>query len=689
MADLLNIKSQSERGARRRKRAEKSIDLLATLGLLKKVRVEEGFTITASNVIPELKSAIIEAPAGILTIFSVFEGMYIYENDWYLGGVSSNNELFTFDFVTKKYIETLGEGVGVWVTTLLQGQPENLVIEYLPYANSTPATFLRNGSWANTTPGGYPGAESFVYPDSWPVPCLAPYGVLESAWVAVSGADIIYNGNSYSSMYNELALIGYMSNNSGIGARTLYSEQKLDQYNPTSSIWFMPVTEGVMGVSPVAGFKIPPIPGGEDRKFASIIKYEDGVYDARALLLSEIIPDILSPPETHTGDLMPAELRSIILTDPDISGRMGAFHSYSFTPGRSPVIFATLDLTNTQQGPFPAGADADWLDDPANEGDRDWRLSCHFLDTETGESWSFTAENFWDLLRARARNITIDEDLYTSPSNDDYLEGWYAALAVFDQFFGRPNHSFVVPWDTWTFVAEDSNLYAWTRYYGELRVERTGLVGLDSGHIIVPSVVTDNDGVRPTIRYAGNFGESEIPRYLCVCEKLERATSSEDLPQGQKEIIGMYVGTPFEAESWIEFGSFTVESETDTWTLCHVRVVYHDFAEASLPAESSDTIMMLGIVRRRYIDDDTLEEIIEYFSAVLVYNSVTGGEWSVAGKYPGINTIDPVYGERWSAELCLFGDNVLSPKMMKYISQPFSSSQLPYAPYDSYYSGLP
>lgn len=690
MTDLLNIRSQSDRGARRKKRAEASIDFLATFGLLKKVRIEDGFTITASNVIPELKTARIDAPAGLLTVFSTFNGMSIHERDCYYVGAFLRSELFTFDFVTKKYIETLGVGIGEWVTTLLQGQPENVVLEYLPYANSTPATFLRNGSWANNTPGGDPGPGSFIYPDSWPVPCMAPYGVQESAWLATSGADIIYDGNSYSSMYNELSLIGYVSNNKGIGGRTLYSEQKLDPYNPTSSILFMPVTAGVMGVSFVAGFKIPFSSTEEtDRRFANIIKYDDTLYDYRTLLLSEILPDIADPPDTHTGDLMPAGLRSILLSDAGISGRMGAFHALSSSPDRSPILFSTVDLTNTQQGPYAQGPDVDWLEDPVNIEDRDWRLSCHFIDTETGESWSFTAAQFWDLLRARARNFTIDEDWRTAPSNDTYKAGWYAALAVFDQFFGRPNHNFVVPWDTWTFQADDGNIYSWTRYYGNLKIERTGLVGLTAGDILVPAVVTENDGTRPTIRYAGKFGESEIPRYLCICEKLERATSSEDLVQGQKEILGMYVGTPFEVESWQEFGDFSIESETDTWTLCHVRVVYHDFFEGDLPADNYDSIMMIGIVRRRYVNQDTLEEVLEYFSAVLVYNSSTGGEWSVTGKYPGVDTIDPVYGERWSAEICLFGDDVLSPKMMKYLSQPFSASQLPYAPYDSYYSGLP
>ena len=97
--------------------------------------------------------------------------------------------------------------------------------------------------------------------------------------------------------------------------------------------------------------------------------------------------------------------------------------------------------------------------------------------------------------------------------------------------------------------------------------------------------------------------------------------------------------------------------------------------------------MVLGIVRRLYLDEDE-EEQISYYSAVLQYNTDTGGDWSIAGKYT-VDTIDPVFGERWSADLCLFGDSVLSVKMKKYISPPWAASQSPCGPYSGYYSGLP
>ncbi|GAG21530.1 unnamed protein product, partial [marine sediment metagenome] len=252
-------------------------------------------------------------------------------------------------------------------------------------------------------------------------------------------------------------------------------------------------------------------------------------------------------------------------------------------------------------------------------------------------------------------------------------------------FFGRPDHNAVTPHDTWTFHAADENVYTWSRYYGEVLLGREGITGLPAGTITVPGVVMDNDGTRPTIFYSGKLGTNEIPKYLCVCEKLERASGNEDLLQGQKEIMGLYVGDPFAGE-WQEFGQFAREVEGETWTLCQVRIANHEYFDED--SVTYDVIMLLGIARKRFISQDTELEVIEYYSASLEYNSILGGQWVISGKYK-VDTIDPVYGERWSADLCLFGDRVMSPKMKSYLSQPFSSSQLPYSPYDTYYSGLP
>ena len=409
-------------------------------------------------------------------------------------------------------------------------------------------------------------------------------------------------------------------------------------------------------------------------RFYGTINYTiDEVWAYLRIPLEAILVDPDNVPDSHTGDAMPAELRDIVLTDEETSICPHCFFSFSDEPDRFPVIFNTIDMTATLSK-YLGAADDDYLD--SNPSERKWRLSAHWIDTETGESWSFTSEQFFGLLQSKARNLFIG-------GTPETTENWESAVRVFRQFFGRPNRYFDVPHDTWTFNAGDRNLYTWTRYYGSIKIDRLGIYDFPDIH--VPQVVIDNDGIRPTIRFSGVFTDEEdnpVDRYICVCEKLERTVDTEDLPQGQKEILGMYLGTPFSEGSWERFGEFLVEVENETWTLCHTRIAYHEKAD-----DFSEEIMALGIVRRLFIDENE-EEQISYYSAVLKYNTEAGGSWAVTGRYT-VDTIDPVFGERWSADLCLFGDQVLTPKMKKYISPPWATSQSPCGPYDGYYSGLP
>jgi hypothetical protein len=317
---------------------------------------------------------------------------------------------------------------------------------------------------------------------------------------------------------------------------------------------------------------------------------------------------------------------------------------------------------------------------------------------ETGETWSFTADQFWDLLRDRVRNLTIDEDWRTASSSNLNTEDWHAAIATLWQFFGRPTHNFQVPHDTWTFPAENDEIYTWTRYYGNIKINKEGIHGLDPADILIPQVVSDNDGIRPTIRYSGLLGADEITeeagqhRYVCVCEKLERLTPDEDLPQGQKEIKGIFIGTPFAEDGWTEVPLLQITpAEGATWSLVHIRIATHRFNEGI------DRVMLLGVARKRFLDEDTGAEKINYYPCSIKYvadpdadpEDEPGGKWRVAGRYPNLNTFDPLFGERFSVEMSLYGDNILSPEMMKYLSPPAAMSQAPFGPYDGYYSGLP
>lgn len=680
MDSLLNIRAGSERASRRRKRGEAAVDLISTMGLPKKLKLEDGFTIQANNIIPDLKSAWIGAPAGLITVFGAYSGMKVYESDYFAGAVYSSGSMSTFDYVLKEYTDT-GLGLGDGLLLLLQGQPEETILYNYPYSNMNTAWFLRNGSWYMTEPIGGIIPASYQYPDSWPTAGVFPC-VEESAWLSLAGTDLIYDMTVNACVHHETVKIGHLSSNSQLGGRTMLTEQKVYTLRPPASAYRFPVSTGYREIRPVKYMDYP-IQDGL-RFFGTIVEYIDGIIFYDRINLETILHDPEDIPETHTGPVMPEPLREIMLHDEDCTCRPDNFYAFSNIPDKKPVVFAIIDLTSTVNLQHMTGADKAYFD--ANAKERKWRLSCHWLDMETGETWSFTGDQFWDLLDERVRNLTVGEDWETAPSSFYVDAGWRAAITVLDQWFGRPNHNFMVPHDTWNFHAEDGNIYAWSRYYGNIKITKAGIDGLDADGIRVPQIVTDTAGVRPTIFYSGLFdnGVSEpYGGYICVCEKLDRATASEDLPQGNKEVLEIYTGSPFIEDGWSEIAPFVKEVEGEAWSLVHVRVVFH-----KLLTDGSESLMLLGVARKMHLDNEE-NEVIQYYSGFLERNSITGGKWQLSGKYGQLDTIDPLYGDRMSVDMCLFGDNVLSPQMMKYPSPPHVMSQMPFGPYDDYYSGLP
>ncbi|MCI5211421.1 MAG: hypothetical protein D3910_22155, partial [Candidatus Electrothrix sp. ATG2] len=472
------------------------------------------------------------------------------------------------------------------------------------------------------------------------------------------GVDLNYNGSSTFSSEVEIRVANYISNGSSISPRTCFFEQYLWSERPSFSIWPQPVSNGYVSVLPVE-YQYYNFQDGR-RFYATVVRFTDGVLSYDRIYLDTLLPDPASVPETHTGPVMPGQLRTIVLNEVQSTVRPQSFYSFSDGYDGEVMLFNVIDLTNTDNTLNNAGSDVTYFQN--NPSQRKWRISCHFYNYGTGETWCFTADQFWDLLRQRVINLEIGESLEDAPSTSFNQDGWSAANNVLMHFFGRPNNHFHVPHDTWTFHGEDGDIYSWSRYYGNVRVTKSGIVGLESGDIVVPGVAALNGGVRPTIRYSQPTGETDTHRYLCVCEKLERLEPDEDLPQGQKEVLGIFVGTPFLESVWTELPLLDIDSDGEVWTLCHVRIAYHEYFGSSTDLSFEESIMLLGIVRRLFVDQETGEQIIQYYSAYLMYNGNGTERWALSGRY-NINTIDPVYGERWSADMTLFGDTILSRKM--------------------------
>ena len=384
MDRLLNTKASSERASRRKKRGEALIDQLVSLGLTKKTKNEDGFLIQGNNLIPELKSVFIEAPAGLITVFGTYYGMQVYEADGYTGAVYSFGTLSTYDFITKRYIET-GSGVGEWYSILIQGQKTDDILAVAPYSNMATSQFLRNGSFYNTTPIGII-SPSYQYPDSWPTAGVFPC-VSEQVWLSLAGTDLIYNSSVNADVHHEIVVSGHLSKNSLLGGRTMFSEQVVSFWRPTATAFPLPVSSGYREVRPV---RYMDYPFGSDsiRYFGTIVEEREGVLSYDRIPLDKILPDINDPPETHTGSLMPEELRNITLTDPECSLRpSGAFVAFSGIDKR-PIIFTILDYTSTEQlkhSVYPPGqnsSDQEYFDNNIEE--RKWRISCHCFNMETG-----------------------------------------------------------------------------------------------------------------------------------------------------------------------------------------------------------------------------------------------------------------------------------------------------------------
>jgi len=688
MDALFNTRAGSERASRRKKRGEAAVDFCADFGLLKKTRLEDGFLVQGTNIIPELKTAFISAPAGLITVFGTKKGTIFCESDNYAGAVYYNGITYGADYLLKQFLAD-GTGQDTNVTILLQGQREADILNAAPYYNTVEYQFNGTLSYYELDPGKILNQDSYTYHDSWHTPSVFPVGQAEQAFVGLAGRYLLYQEFSSFSSELEIRLSGHLSNGEQISGRTSFFDQYFHSVSPTRSVWPQPVSSGYMAISPVE-FLFYPLDSG-NKYYATAIKQIDGVLSYDRVYLDSILHDPLSIPTSHTGPVMPTELRDIILGDPQIVCRPGFFYCFSPALDAGPLLFNVIDITGTDNSFISIGADRNYFKD--NPSQRKWRLSCHFHDTETGETWSFHAEQFWPLLRERVINLEIIESLEDAPSTQFNIDGWSAANNVLRQFFGRPNNSFSVPHDTWMFHAEFGSLYTWTRYYGNIEIRRDGIFGLDPADIIVPAIIST--GIRPTIRYSGDrknpddpFGFPVAGRYTCVCEKLERLHPDENLPQGQKEILGIYVGTPFSPAAWEPIPVFEIDRDGETWSLCHVRVAYHEVAGSYSDTLFEEKILLLGIARRMFIDVKTLEEVINYYSVYMHYSYANGGKWSIAGRY-NVDTGDSVYGERWSADMCLFGDSVLTPKMMKYMSPPQGASQFPCGPYDGYERGLP
>lgn len=670
---IRKITHDSVRAITRRPRVGKALDKLNMMDAdLKNAKIYGGFGYQADNMIPEIEKGRVTSPAAVIVTCSTFYGVVLLQCDFFEGGLTTSKPMFALDDNMGTY-ENTGTGTNSKVAFLLDGQSEATIIDNFPYINTFPtADIIRTGSPYGFAPGApVPPWHVNIYPDDWPHVSVFPQPI-DNVWLSYCGMDFFHGEpeGAYDLTNSETTLLKLYGDNRVIGGRRTFLEQEwwVGGFRPTATSYPLPVTGGMRMMRPVE-FLYYPFSDGK-RYYATIVQKQDGLFEYDRVNMEDILP--VAGTVTHTGDFMPTTLRNIVLNDNNASARCHGFYCFTTEPGRKPIILNVIDITDTDNPRNPGGDDDDYLHN--NPTERDWKLSVHWNDTETGETWTYTAAQFWSLLESKQTQVVLGANWQTA---DEYYtgqpaSGWAAARLMLWQFFGRPNRAFSVPHDTHMFHAEDGNVYTWTRNYGTVQFTRLGL--FDYPSFYVPAICTSTDGVRPTIRYSGNG------RYVCLCEDLSEV----------KEVSEVYIGTPFVVDSWTQIAELPVE---ETGILSHVRVAYHNYDTES----GVESLLLLGIIRRTEIIDE-VEEIV-YFLANFSYNSTrSDNDWKVTARLTGIDTIDPAYdgnpayadGERVSWDISLFGDQRLSPKMMRYLSPPPGFSQMScISPYSNYSTGLP
>lgn len=560
------------------------------------------------------------APMGAVVLYSTIDGVSVMTADSWKSG-------FTGRQYMNALFKNLTSGTSV---NLIDRVPEEDMIAagFL----TIPATPILTGSWYNVAPGGFIDGTSYVHRDANPSPVVIPVLAGEAFWTNLSGnlfvdvnGDDIQDSPPYRQVQDS-SMTFYSSDGSGLNnRRTIVSEEASTIGIPSGVVTLLPSVELAAVRSHSQDYSVT---GGHRYAAMYYTGSTDGLLAGYFML------------STLTAN-MPAGLQSAIHDVPaDSSAWIHGNLAFSTVVDGYPTLLHSIDLTNSQAS-HATSSEVDWFED----NDYDWALSFHFNTIPSSTVYSVPVSQFLSLLDFLAQNVTM----ITGGVVD-----WNLAVYMFNQLFPRPNSSFSTPHDSVMFNAEDGNVYTWTRYYNSTRLGQFGSsdfnafkfthTGLFVTEIVIPTVVTDTDGIRPTITYAGDS------LYLCVCESLEPPLRVHEI----------HVGSPFTA--WTE-----IPVPTGTDNLVHVRPV----------RVKLNDIVLLGVIE----DAEGL-----YYFAFLKYTNGSG-EWVRMGQIPVIRP--DVYPDEVNWSIGVFGKGEFSIEIPQYLSQPTATTQMPIGPYSGYTRGMP
>jgi len=270
----------------------------------------------------------------------------------------------------------------------------------------------------------------------------------------------------------------------------------------------------------------------------------------------------------------------------------------------------------------------------------------YYDDNPTDEKWSLfyslvVEENIY--LVDSSQFISLLDGLATVPVLDD----WFGAKRMFEQLAGAyPNLNFAVPHDSYMFQGHDGIIYTWTRAYGAVKFTTTGIF---IATVIVPASVSDEDGVRPNITYAGTFDET--PLYLCISNKVKVG------------VRAVHYGSPF--TGWIALPGCPEGFELVTARPCMV---------------TPTRIFLIGVVKYTVLEGEV--EVDKYAFAALNWVPESTTLWKPMGALPF------EVGDADNLSVGLYGDDPLTTSLAEYQCPPIVP-QSPVGPYDKYAIGMP
>jgi len=230
---------------------------------------------------------------------------------------------------------------------------------------------------------------------------------------------------------------------------------------------------------------------------------------------------------------------------------------------------------------------------------------------------------------------------------------WYNAMSMLEQLAGAyPNTNFTVPYDSVMFHGHDGNVYTWTRKYGGVKFSTTGLFAED---LVVPTAVSEENGVRPDITYAGTYNET--PLYLCISNAVKIG------------VRAVHYGSPF-----------------TSWTQLPGTPSGYELISARPVLVTPTDIFLIGVVKYTILANEV--EVDKYAFASLKWTAATETEeasiapWNIMGQLPF------EVGDSDNLSVGLYGDDALAIALSEYQCPPIVP-QSPIGPYAKYAIGMP